>query len=167
MKRHLQVFPLCLLVAIGCSRSNPNVPASVHGKVSYNGKPLTGGTVTMYAGEGAGRYPMRIDAEGFYAGTDLPVGENLVFTVETQPPISASRAAATRYGVADGVKGGMPDTNAILRKMGRAPPVSSEDPDAGKPPQIKIPGRYADKTQSPLRHTVTKGDQRIDFELVD
>jgi hypothetical protein len=67
---------LCLL-ATGCG------PGSLSGKVSYEGAPLRGGTVTFMTEDGKARTGGVIQPDGTYSADNVPVGAVLV-GVETE-----------------------------------------------------------------------------------
>src|SRR4051812_83435 len=78
------IFPLAFLVfALGCGGGNPNAPAKVSGKVDYNGKPVTLGTVKLVPKGGGPGYAAAIKPDASYMASDLPVGEMTV-AVDTE-----------------------------------------------------------------------------------
>ncbi len=159
-QRLLLLCPFFLVLACGCGTSG-TAPASVHGKVTYHGQPVKGGTVTFI---GSGTYPLAIDKDGNYAGRDLPIGE-LVVTVETESAKpTASDAQKTQYGGGEAQKMGG-QMAKMLKKGGPATGGEATQPRGGE--YVKIPGHYAKAQTTPLKRTLTKGDQRIDLELTD
>jgi hypothetical protein len=168
LKRQLFLgLTLAPLIALGCSRANPNAPANVHGKVLYNGKPVTGGTLTLFApvSSNKGRVSVSIDGDGLYGATDLPSGE-LVATVETESVKAASQPPQKpQYGGANrGAMGGQNYTQMMKQRGAHIPEANSSR--KGQV-YVKIPSRYANQDTSPLRVTLTKGDLKQDFELTD
>ena len=71
---------LCVLLAglAGCGGGDK---ASVAGKVTYKGAPLTGGTLTLYSDSGS-PYPIYIKPDGSFAADQTPIGSMKV-AVET------------------------------------------------------------------------------------
>src|SRR5260370_19869228 len=95
--RLLLALPLFLVLVSGCSKSRHPV-GTLSGKVTYNGKDVTGGQLTFFTKEG-GAVPATIAADGTYSVRDLPTGEATV-TVDTKT-LKASNPAAVRYGGGD------------------------------------------------------------------
>jgi len=150
--------------AFGCSNKNPHAPASVHGSVTYNGKPVTGGTIAIFTPDKANRTPLVISNDGTYAGTDLPAGECVV-TIETESIHRAMKTEQKNYGGA-----GRPDVSQdYAKKMAErgVQGASSGAPQKLEGVYVKIPSKYADAEKSPLRVTLKAGDQKQDFELAD
>jgi hypothetical protein len=150
----------------GCSTKNPNAPANLHGKVSYNGKPVTGGTLTLLAPNNTGRFSCPIDRDGFYGLADLPPGECVV-TVDTEG-LKAQKARSGGGGGYGSESGHKMNPNDYRQKMIALGKVSGE---AAAPKTlgeyVKIPTRYSNPAQTPLRVTLSKGDMKQDFELTD
>jgi hypothetical protein len=154
-QRLLLVCPLFLVLACGCGTTG-SAPASVHGKVTYNGQPVKGGTVTFI---GSGTYQLPIDKDGNYAGRDLPIGD-LVVTVETESAKPKENGQKQRYvgGQGQDAMKGAETMQKMLKKGGQA--VSQP-----RGEYVKIPRRYSNPKETPLKFNVTKGDQKIDLEL--
>jgi hypothetical protein len=154
---------LSLVLACGCSRGNPNAPAaSVHGKVTYNDKPVTGGSLTLHPKD-AGKYSVRIDKDGSYAGTDVPIGQ-MVVTVETAS-VKKSDAKAKRYVQPGGKTDPQQEYMQKMKDMGKISDAGPDPKSAGV--YMQIPDSYADPEKSPLRITLSKGDQKHDLKLTD
>jgi len=158
------------LLLFGCTPHNPNAPAKVSGKVTYNGSPVTGGSVVFHYKEG-GQFSAPIASDGTFVAADIPVGEAVV-TVETEsinpdnkkgdyasPPGAGMMAG--KYGKAAPPKpsSGGPGRGA---KMSPAP-----DGSGSNTVYMKIPGKYSDKTKSGLSVTLKEGKQVNNFELTD
>src|SRR2546421_12867772 len=92
LARLVLLVPLCLALALvfGCSKRNPNAPASVNGKVTYKGAAVPAGTITFNAK--AGKYTTSLSTDGTYSSSDLPIGE-MVVTVETESVQGGERGA--------------------------------------------------------------------------
>jgi hypothetical protein len=145
--RIVLLLPLLLGLASGCGTAK-SVPANLTGKVTYNGAPVTAGTLTFYPKEGGGVYPMALNSDGTYSGTDLPLGAGDV-AIETE---SANKKNAQTYG------------------GGRAPAMSSKPPGSGGTEQgayVMIPAKYAKKETSNLTVTLTKGNNTNNIDLKD
>jgi hypothetical protein len=146
---------LALALAAGCGPRG-NLPATVSGKVSYNGQPLPGGTIVFHSKD-MGSYAGTVGEGGAYEITGVPAGD-LVVTVETEtlnpknkPPVYAGGRGAANDKKYD----------EAMRKMGRPDP-----PDMGKK-YVKIPPRYAKEDSSKLTVTLKSGKQNKDIELTD
>jgi hypothetical protein len=147
--RFVLAVPLLFVLVLGCgSGRNPNVPASVSGKITYKGQPLKGGTIAFMSKEGA--YTGAIRSDGTYDIKDLPVGQMEV-TIETEsmnPNIKKQT-----YG----------------KKGGASPmPSSAQEKAAGASDNyVHIPPRFGDRANSKLTATLTTGQQTKDWELKD
>jgi len=141
-------LPLLLILASGCGTSK-TASASLSGKVSYGGAPVTAGTVTFYGKDG-GTYPMAIGSDGSYFASELPPGEGAL-TVETE---SANKKNAQTYGGRGG------------KGMAMSPkPEGSGGTETG--PYVKIPAKYAAKETSNLTVTIARGKNTHDLNLTD
>jgi hypothetical protein len=148
---------LTLGLSVGCS-ANPNAPAKVAGKVTYNGKPLPAGSVTFHS-EDKGDYSSALTEDGSYTISDLPAGKMTV-TVETETYNPKKKGPA--YG---GAKGAAIDKE-YAEAMSKAGGQMGGHSDATKN-YIKIPAKYAGKDSSELTATLKAGKQTKDFELKD
>jgi hypothetical protein len=160
--RLLLPLPLILVIVAGC-RHNPT-PANVSGTITYRGQPVTAGSVAFYPEEG-GMFSYSIGNDGSYSGWGLPAGE-LVVTVETESinPNPKGRPKATYGGKDKKRKGGNPNEYMEkMKAMGKAPDVSATTTGA----YVRIPAKYAEKNKSPLRATLEKGTNVVNFELTD
>jgi hypothetical protein len=161
---------LLSLLLLGCGGGNPNAPAAAHGKVTYNGKTLSMGTVTFHDPGGFGMYPAPIKADGSYSVRDIPAGDGVVVTVDPGVDTSATKKGEERkqYGGDQGAK--MPDMGEMMKKMGRLPAganPSGKTPESTSGKYMKIPERYKDPKGSPLKYPIKKGDQLLNIELTD
>lgn len=160
-----------LLVAVGCKKTNPGAPASITGKVTYNGAPVAGGTITFHTSDGA--MSAAIGSDGKFVCTDMPVGETPV-TIETEsanpdkaPEVygpnsgnpMAGNPMASKYGKGSAAK------SAGASNSSTSPAPANSSPSSGS--YVKIPARYADKDQSKLTVTLVKGETKKDFPLTD
>jgi len=157
MKRTGQVLlalPLFLAVALGCNTSQ--TPALVQGKVTYNGSPVSAGTIIFHS-EAGGIYSRPLMASG-YSLSDLPEG-SMVVTIETESANPAPKKDQGYVGRANPTD----EYTKRMEQMGKRPEVAQTT--GGD--YVKIPAKYADKAKSPLRVTVTKGTNTFDFDLKD
>jgi len=137
-----------LLAVLGCSGgSTVNV---LEGRITYKGADVTGGTINFYPASG-GPIPGFIKPDGTYVASDVPPGEVTV-TIETESVKNTGKPT--------------------MPAGGKAPPGG----DAGKYPggaiqgagaYVRIPLKYGDRKQSPLKFDVGKGKIAKDFELID
>jgi hypothetical protein len=120
--------------------------------------------VTFHDPQGV-MYQFPIDKEGYYAGRDLPAGEMIV-TIETES-INPGKEAEKKpdYNQPGGPK--MEDPTNKMKQMmpGARNAKSASDEPKGK--YVQIPNRYAKKETTPLKQTVTKGDNSMNFDLTD
>lgn len=106
-----------LLLACGCHKPTPAVPAPVRGVVTYQGRPLSGGLVVFTPTRGLKPYAARLDAEGHYE-------------LEPRPPAAEGLPPGVSLGVPPGVyqvtfagASGMPgelrrpDTSGVAREV--------------------------------------------------
>ena len=150
--RSLGIAALFAVLA-GCSSGvNPNAPATLTGKVTYNNAPVTGGTLFFHIGDNM--TSVNIEGDGSYRAPDLPVGDMTV-TVDTEMHNPAKKVQ--KY---TGVGGAGRDKKTEQYK----PPEGVVTPTFN---YVKIPPKYTDKTKSDLKVTVVAGKQVKDFELKD
>jgi hypothetical protein len=124
----------------------------VSGQVTYNGQPVTGGTITFYPQSG-GAYPTSIDEKGAYAVSDLPAGEAAV-SVETESVKKTATAEDYNKG----------HVNPQLANSSRP---GGEGAAASAKKYVKIPPKYADPKTSGLTANLTAGRQEKTFQLAD
>jgi len=137
-------------VLTGCSGgTNPNAPATVTGKVTYKGAPVTGGMLFFHAADSS-MSPVVIDNDGNYQARDMPIGEMTV-TVDTE--MNNPKRHAQQYPGSGGKK-----------VQEYKPP---EGVTGAAATYVNIPSKYTDKTKSDLKVTVAAGKQAKDFELKD
>jgi hypothetical protein len=143
------VVSLALLV-LGCSASAGRPPlGKVSGKVTYNGKPVTGGSVMFTPAAGSGSDTARIatgqiEADGSYTLTTFDTGDGAVLgqhivTVESRGDPEAMKKLNLQPG------------GIIAYKL----------------PKAAIPEKYLKTDRSPLKQTVEAGNNKIDLDLKD
>jgi hypothetical protein len=170
MPNPLRTVSVCFAVMAaalaGCQGSGDNkFPAKVSGKVSYNGSPVTGGTITFHTADGS---PIQaaIGLDGTYNIVNLPEGPVTV-TVETES-LNQKTPQYTGQGARKGMYGGRGAGPAA----GGAPKGDTKSPmpseaQSSQPVYVKIPGKYAQASTSGLTTTLKKGDQKFDVTLTD
>ena len=131
----LWVALLCLVAAAGCGTPT----ATVTGKVTVSGTPVTAGAVTFH-GENNFVQSAVIDASGTYRISNAPVGPVKVAVVSSKP-----RAAPPG--------GKAPPSHPAGGKSGGAPAASS----------VAVPDKYKDPAQSGLKFDLKAGEQTIDL----
>jgi hypothetical protein len=146
----LLLLPLLLVLALGCEAKNPNAPARVSGEVTYNGKPLPGGTITFYT-DGAGTYPVAIGKDGTYEATGLPAGD-LAVSVATES--AKGHTAGSSYS----------DRHGHKMELSPAPPGFQQQQEA-QSEYVSIPKKYANPKTSGLSTTLEPGRNTKSFEL--
>ncbi len=135
----------------GCGGSG-GAPGVVSGKVTYNGTPLTGGTITLHPVKGGAEIPIIISNEGTFSSSGIPEGEMQV-SIETE---FLKGKAGPGYNPS---KGPPPPKGAEVNVP--------EFDKSKQPTYMKIPSKYASVTTSELTWTITKGNNNQDFDLKD
>jgi hypothetical protein len=137
-----------LALAPGCaSETRPKLTGGkVAGKVTLDGKAVTGGTITLYQNNGK-RVLIPIGPEGDFISPNVPVGEVRV-SIETE---SAKMPAEA------------PDEIAMPKNID--PEMAKFMEQFKKPAYVAIPKRYNDPGTSGLTITITQGKQARDFDL--
>jgi hypothetical protein len=135
---------LAAMMSAGCgSKSKSN---ELSGKVTYNGNPVTGGSLKFYPADGKGApYPVPLSRDGTYVASGIPKGKMKV-TVET-------------------VKGTTPGYH--MPGGGKLPPGTKvpEVDTSNAPVYVQIPRKYASEKTTPLNCDVTGGKQEASFDL--
>ena len=159
--RILLLLPLCLLLASGC-KSSRAPHSQVSGKVTYHGKPVSAGNITFNLKEG-GTVGASLKADGSYSVSGLPA-EEMIVTVETESANPKQpKAAYGPPGQKKGQEGGADMYKKMMQAKGAAPADDAKESGA----YVPIPKQYADKDKSPLRITLSKGDNVKNFDLTD
>src|SRR5262245_40014712 len=160
---------LAAVVLVGCQGGNPNAPARVTGKVTYNGAPLTGGSITFHFKEG-GSASAAIAADGTYSAIDISAGEAVV-TVETESVNPDKKKV--EYRSTGGAGGGMYGKKssggggASGGGKGAAMSPAPEGTPSSQTVYVKIPKRYSEVANSGLSATLKRGRQTHDVPLTD
>lgn len=147
----LGFLALALLSGAGCGKAKR---ATVSGQVTFNGRPLTAGTISFIdkkkrTGTGV------IDAKGNYTVSDAPVGEvTIIIDVPKRPLMMGGQM-----------------TMKPPPGMGQMKPPEGMEPTGGgatitDPSKIvPIPDKYAKEDSSPLKFSVADGEQTYDIKL--
>ena len=145
------------LLAGGCGTST----GTVTGKVRYNGKPLSHGSVSFLPESGKGAFVARIKEDGSYTIEKVPAGK---------VKIVVNAGASSRGDPREAMMQQAMKSNGIELSEEARKSMPSTFKDAAKGPQpsrpiISIPKRYSDPEKSGLELTVTGGPQTHDIEL--
>ncbi len=148
--RHLLSFTVGLgfLCSLGgCSQdfTKPKL-GKVHGKVTYNGKPLDGGRVLFTPAAGKGGETGQsasgeIDSDGTYEMTTFNTGDGAIIGQHIVTVVSREKGARNE-----------PDADSHIKY---------------ELPKSLTPPKYATADKSPLRCTVMEGTQEFNIELKD
>ena len=136
------ILPLAALLLVGCSSSGKNAgTVPVTGKVTYNGQPVEGATVTFAGDAGMTPGAAMTMAEGAYSLNVKPGSYTVIVTKTDVPlntqPMSMEEAAA----------------------QGAKPPEE---------PKELLPAKYRSATDSPLKFEVKpSGANTFDLTLTD
>jgi hypothetical protein len=146
------LLPLTL-VALGCGGGSGSFPtAEVNGKVTYNGKPVTGGSMAFFLASDASKgKAVAINDDGTYSATGVPVGEIKV-TVETD---SMKPSPAPPPQVAKVLPKDLPEGSPYAKPKEPKLPAN----------YVPIPAKYNNPNETPLKYTINKGTQTIPIEL--
>ncbi|HEY7328806.1 MAG TPA: carboxypeptidase-like regulatory domain-containing protein [Gemmataceae bacterium] len=130
-----------LIFLCGCAGGKSSSGATLSGKVTYKGEPLTGGTITVRSADGDKQLPGIISPDGTYIISGASPGEMTVM-IETE---SIKGKTGVSYKAPPGQTA--PDMGVKLEKY------------------VKIPKSYGDPNTTPFRVTLKKGSQKKDFDL--
>ena len=131
--------------------------AKVHGKVTYQGKPLTFGTVLFM--------PVETPKDGTIQPASGPINPDGTYELTSR---SAPGAVVGEHKVAViAVEGGQLALAPAAAKDGVQAPVAATK--GSKELQLKsaIPKKYSDPMSTPLTRKVVAGDNTIDIELTN
>ena len=140
----LVTLSACLLGLFGCGPAGPDYGSldlsEVHGKITLDGQPLSGGLIHFQAEDGTYSYA-NIDAEGRY---------KMMFNSEQPGVLKGGKTV--RIWSSRGVPG---ESNAGGEEEG--------DPDAGPRQVEQIPSRY--NSRSTLTANVENASEEFNFDL--
>lgn len=138
----------------GCSKRSGS-GATVQGKVTYKGEPVTGGAIAFHPSDGGTPYQGSLKADGTFVFADVPLGDVKV-TVDTEGIKSIS---GNPYPT-DKMPGGKKPPKDVAKSSG------PEGLNSGMT-YVKIPAKYAKAGTTTLTATIEKGKKTYDFELTD
>jgi len=140
----IMVVALCTLSWSGCGPNRPET-ASVSGKVTYQGKPVTTGRIVFHPDDGRRPAMAAIEPDGSYKLTTFD-SEDGAMLGKHRVTIKSTRT----------VGGPLPDD---LKMEGQAAPAEL--------PKLEwlVPEKYSRKETTPLRAEVKEGENTIDFDL--
>jgi hypothetical protein len=132
-----------LLFSLGCGSPK----GDVSGKVTYQNKPLTGGTVTFFGAENRVVGSVPISDEGDYSMANVPVGP--VKITVAAPPIIIGDTAGTPPPLSKGKGGKRGSKNEAKKRTKMRESL----------PRVEVPAKYKMPEQSGLTYTVEPGKQ--------
>lgn len=157
-------LPFLLVLALGCSSSR--TPCSVHGKLSYKGQPLGGGSIIFLPAkeDAGGGYQFNINPDGTYEGGSMPAQEYIV-TIDTESAKGSNTSTDYNPGGRGGQGKDKAGRNAYMEQMKKNAPAGAGQ--SQQPTYVKIPEKYNDKAKSGLQVKLTNGKNKKDFDLTD
>ena len=152
-RRVMPLLGIAAFVLGGCGKEITYEHARVHGKVTYNGKPVTFGSVLFM--------PVEAPKEGSIqpaSGSILPDG-----TYELASQSTPGAILGEHKVLVIAVDGG---------KSEDQPKNADNSPSPANKKTVRayksaIPKKYSEPTATPLVRKVAKGDNTIDIDLVD
>jgi hypothetical protein len=144
---------LLLLGAAGCGAPS----GSVKGKVYYQDKPLTGGTVLFVPAAGGASASATIDEQGNYSITKIPTGLAKIAVDSGPPPPQSLMKKPPAAGKM------MPPKDTPLPEGADPSKLYGTRPGAGG--SVAIPDKYKDYEKSGETYTVQPGAQEYDIRL--
>jgi hypothetical protein len=150
--RGLLVVGLSVGVACGCGGAGSGT-GQVTGKVSYQGKPLSVGTVAFFGSNNRVANSL-ILPDGTYTITNAPMGE-VKISVETPPqPTSGGSGGPPKGMMMDPAKFGVKNPDAKKTAMG-----------GQLEKHVVVPDKYKDAQKSGLTYTVKAGEQTHNIDI--
>lgn len=148
----LATVPIGLMILAGCSSSATRADMGlVEGKISFQNKPLPGGTIHFFqAQEKVGSFMIRGD--GAYSA-EIPLG----------PAKVAIETLSVKYQGREAILQVMKESGFDVDPEHRQP--NSPGFSGAKMTYVEIPEHYSDPEISGLRHKVVPGQQTCDFDL--
>lgn len=152
----LLVLAACCVLP-GCSHSDRPATFPVHGKVTYQGRPVAGATVAFLA-PGAPRSAVgTTDQEGSFRLTTFETddgaiaGTHVITVIKTngQPIVATAEAGQVENDPA-AIEKAMQQTALQMRRA-----------------QSSVPARYADRKTSNLRQEVAPRENEVEIKLID
>jgi hypothetical protein len=138
-----------LVLAAGCSSSG-----TITGKITYQGRPVTGGTVLFASADGKGNVSSQIGADGSYTINKMPAGLAKI-AVETK----SAQPTQSRFGVGP-PKGMQPPPGTVPEGA-----KSVYDSGSATAKAELLPDTYGNPESSGLTFEVKGGAQTHNIEL--
>jgi hypothetical protein len=126
----------------GCGGSSKT--AVVSGKVSYKGRPVTGGTIKFIPADNGPPSLGPINPDGTFSFGGVPFG-TMQIGIDTESVRNAARADYT--------------------KTGKAPPGTQMPPSTPHAAYVPLPKKYADPKTSGLTWDLKRGNLTKDIDL--
>jgi hypothetical protein len=163
MRVLLSVLLVAGLLATGCSQSTGG-GASVSGTVTYQGKPVTGGSMFFYGSEKS--YPASLDDQGRYTCPDIVPGEYVV-TVDNRAikSLAESEDVMKKMFAKTGGSGQIHSKEDALAKIREQKRKEGGAGGGSTLVYVPIPDKYADKTTSTIKVKVDPGINSKDIAL--
>jgi hypothetical protein len=153
----LAYYFLPCLAVLALSGCGPSV-GSISGKVTYQGKPISGGKVTFLTSDQKVR-TAPIGSDGSYSIDKVTVGPA---KIAVEPPIPLGPM------IPPGADPSKPGGMASSKPVGMDPSKFDAPAGAAPPPEVKevpLPPKYKDAEKSGLTYTVVQGKQQHNIEL--
>jgi hypothetical protein len=150
---------LVLLLAAGCSTKPATEYAQVTGHVSFRGKPIVQGKITVFTDGGA--FDTAPIDDGQYVLSRAPVGTvHVVLIGTTEKPDPKHQEAEKWAQIRRGAER-MKQWEAEGKKLEDLPPEPVPENPNG------IPSKYSGDRSTPLTREVKPGSQVIDIDVAD
>ena len=149
-RQAMMVLAIASFTLGGCEGEKMSPHAAVHGKVTYNGKPVTSGTVMFV--------PTEVPKEGALEGASGDIQPDGSYTLKSQ----------ATGGAVLGVHKVVVYSTGELQAPKEAPKEGAA-PKADTAPKRRsiLPNRYSELRATPLTYKVVAGDNNFDIELKD
>ena len=145
---------LLLVVISGCGSKTKG--GTVKGKITYNDKLVTGGTIAFHSTSGGGKVETGIQLDGTYNLSNIPPGECKV-VIETKSIENIGMDPRTKAGPKIKLpKDAMKDAPAGVKPPDAAP----DDTGPPMPVYVKIPEKYGKLDTTPEKMDVKKATRR-------
>jgi hypothetical protein len=128
------LFAAAVLAAAVSSGCGDVSRGRIHGKVTWNGKPLTGATVIFIAKDNK-THPVKLKTDGSYEVNGVAYGPIKVSIQQDLPSVASKsepRASSQAKGVADEKAGKAPPSSPIAEKSDYGPRLAASYTDAEK-----------------------------------
>jgi hypothetical protein len=147
-------FGVILVAVVGCGNPGGTRPpmGKVTGKVIYDGKPVTTGTITFIPIQGKGGDTGQnaigdIHSDGSFTLTTFDTDDGAILG-QHKAIVIARSAPSSDIDTSKGV-------------------IPSMGPGGYKPPKPLVPEIYSDPEKTPLKYTVREGNNDFNVELKD